>query len=95
MAVLKQNQFEFDEYTVLNTVLMGHKKIWEVMQERDTIYAKADFTEADGMRAGELEGEFGEMGGYTAESDAASLLSELGVKEEIAPDADERYSVLA
>lgn len=82
MAVLKQNHFEFDEITVLNTVLMGHKKMWEVSQERDTIYAKADFTEEDGIRAGELEGEFGEMGGYTAESDAGSLLSELGVKEE-------------
>lgn len=83
MAVLKQNQFEFDEITVLNTVLMGHKKLWEVMQERDAIYAKADFTEEDGIRAGELEGEFGEMGGYTAESDAASLLSELGIPEAI------------
>lgn len=82
IAVLKQNQSEFDECTVLGTVLMGHKKLWEVMQERDTIYAKTDFTEADGIRAGELEGEFGEMGGYTAESDAASLLSELGVTEE-------------
>jgi ATPase subunit of ABC transporter with duplicated ATPase domains len=82
MAVLKQNHFEFDEITVLNTVLMGHKKMWEVSQERDAIYAKADFTEEDGIRAGELEGEFGEMGGYTAESDAGSLLSELGVKEE-------------
>jgi energy-coupling factor transporter ATP-binding protein EcfA2 len=85
MAVLKQNQFEFDEYTVLNTVLMGHKNLWRVMHERDAIYAKADFTEEDGMKAGELEGEFGEMGGYTAESDAASLLSEL------TPVADERY----
>lgn len=82
MAVLKQNQFEFDEVTVLNTVMMGHKKMWEVMHERDAIYAKADFTEADGMRAGELEHEFGEMGGYTAESDAATFLSELGVKDE-------------
>src|SRR5687767_4024976 len=82
IAVLKQNQSEFDECTVLSTVLMGHKNVWEVMQERDTIYAKTDFTEADGIRAGELEGEFGEMGGYTAESDAASLLSELGVTEE-------------
>ncbi|MBV4359415.1 ABC-F family ATP-binding cassette domain-containing protein [Pinibacter aurantiacus] len=82
MAVLKQNHFEFDEITVLNTVLMGHKKMWEVSQERDAIYAKEDFTEEDGIRAGELEGEFGEMGGYTAESDAGSLLSELGVKEE-------------
>ncbi len=81
MAVLKQNQFEFDEVSVLNTVLMGHKKLWDVLHERDALYAKADFTEADGLRAGELEGEFGEMGGYTAESDAASMLSELGVKE--------------
>lgn len=81
MAVLKQNQFEFDEVTVLNTVLMGHKKLWQVMHERDAIYAKADFTEEDGIKAGELEGEFGEMGGYTAESDAASLLSELGIEE--------------
>jgi ATPase subunit of ABC transporter with duplicated ATPase domains len=81
MAVLKQDQFEYDEQTVLNTVLMGHKKLWEVMHERDAIYAKADFTEEDGMKAGHLEAEFGEMGGYTAESDAASLLSELGVME--------------
>jgi ATPase subunit of ABC transporter with duplicated ATPase domains len=83
MAVLKQNHFEFDNNTVLQTVLMGHRKLWDVMHERDAIYAKADFTEEDGIRAGELEGEFGEMGGYTAESDAASLLSELGVKEEV------------
>ncbi|HTI08045.1 MAG TPA: ATP-binding cassette domain-containing protein [Puia sp.] len=81
MAVLNQNHFAFDESTVLHTVLMGHQKMWTVMQERDTIYAKADFTEEDGLRAGELEGEFGEMGGYTAESDAAALLSDLGVKE--------------
>ncbi len=82
LAVLKQNQFEFDEVTVLNTVMMGHKKMWDVMHERDAIYAKADFTEADGIRAGDLEHEFGEMGGYTAESDAATFLSELGVKDE-------------
>ena len=82
MAVLKQNHFEFDDYTVLNTVLMGHKKMWEVMQERDRIYTLADFTEEDGIRAGELEAEFGEMGGYTAESDAGALLSSLGVGEE-------------
>lgn len=83
MAVLKQNQFEFDECTVLNTVLMGHKRLWDVMHERDAIYAKDDFTEADGMKAGELEGEFGEMGGYEAESNAGMLLSSLGVKEEM------------
>jgi len=82
MAVLKQNQFEFDEQSVLNTVLMGHKKMWEVSQEREKIYSLADFSEEDGIRAGELEAEFGEMGGYTAESDAASLLSDLGVTEE-------------
>ncbi|MFN5479048.1 MAG: ATP-binding cassette domain-containing protein, partial [Chitinophagaceae bacterium] len=81
MAVLNQNQFQFDEQTVLNTVLMGHKKMWSVMHEREQIYAKADFSEEDGIRAGELEAEFGEMGGYTAESDAATLLSDLGVKE--------------
>ncbi|TMI96795.1 MAG: ATP-binding cassette domain-containing protein [Bacteroidetes bacterium] len=82
LAVLKQNQFEFDEQTVLNTVMMGHTKLWSVMKERESIYALADFTEEDGMKAAELEGEFGEMGGYTADSDAATLLSELGVYEE-------------
>jgi ATPase subunit of ABC transporter with duplicated ATPase domains len=82
MAVLRQNHFAFDEFTVLNTVLMGHKKMWDVMHEKDAIYTNPDATEDDYMRAGELEAEFGEMGGYTAESDAATLLSELGVKEE-------------
>ena len=82
MAVLKQNQFEFDEQTVLNTVLMGHKKMWDVMHQKDAIYLDPAATEDDYMRAGHLEAEFGEMGGYTAESDAATLLSELGVKEE-------------
>ena len=82
MAVLKQNQFEFDEQTVLNTVLMGHAKLWKMTHEREIIYAKADFDEEDGMRAAELEAEFGEMGGYEAESDAASLLGSLGVVEE-------------
>jgi ATPase subunit of ABC transporter with duplicated ATPase domains len=82
MAVLQQNHFAFDNQTALHTVMMGHQKLWKVMHERDAIYAKEDFTEEDGMRAGELEGEFGEMGGYTAESDAGTLLGELGVKEE-------------
>ncbi len=81
MAVLKQNHFEFDEVTVLNTVLMGHQRLWKVMHEKDAIYAKEDFTEEDGMKAGELEAEFGEMGGYEAESNAGSLLSSLGVGE--------------
>ena len=83
MSFLKQNQFEFDEQTVLNTVMQGHKRMWEVMHEKDALYAKEDFTEADGLRAGELEAEFGEMGGYEAESNAASLLSDLGVKEDM------------
>jgi ATPase subunit of ABC transporter with duplicated ATPase domains len=83
MAVLKQNHFEFDETTVLNTVLMGHQRLWKVMHEKDAIYAKEDFTEEDGMKAGELEGEFGEMGGYEAESNAGSLLSSLGVSEDM------------
>jgi ATPase subunit of ABC transporter with duplicated ATPase domains len=82
MAVLAQNQFAFDEVSVINTVLMGHKKMWAVQHERDAIYAKEDFSEADGIKAGELEEQFGEMGGYTAESDAATMLSELGVKDE-------------
>ena len=83
MAVLNQNQHAFDNETVLNTVLMGHKKMWKVMHDRESIYAKADFSDEDGIKAGELEHEFAEMGGYTAESDAATLLSELGVKDEV------------
>jgi ATPase subunit of ABC transporter with duplicated ATPase domains len=82
LAVLKQNQFAYEDQTVLNTVMMGHSKMWEIMHEREAIYAKADFTEEDGMRAGELEAEFGEMGGYEAESSAGTLLSSLGVVEE-------------
>ncbi len=82
MSFLRQNHFEFDEQTVLNTVLMGHKKMWDVMHKKDAIYADPEATEEDYMKAGELEAEFGEMGGYTAESDAASFLSGLGVKEE-------------
>ena len=83
MAVLRQDQFEFDEVSVLDTVLMGHKKMWDIRHEKDAIYLKEDFSEADGMKAAHLEEEFGEMGGYTAESDAATLLSELGVTDEL------------
>ncbi len=83
MAVLNQNQNAFDEISVLHTVMMGHKKMWKVMAEKDALYAKEDFSEADGIKAGDLEHEFGEMGGYTAESDAATLLSDLGVKDEL------------
>src|SRR6059058_4105534 len=82
LAVLKQNQFEFDNETVLNTVLMGHKKMWEVMHQKDAIYANPDATEDDYMQAGELESEFGEMGGYEAESNVGTLLNSLGVNEE-------------
>ncbi len=83
LAVLKQNHYEFDEYPVLQTVLMGHKTLWQVMQEREAIYAKADFTDADGIKAGELEEKFASMNGWEAESDAGSLLSNLGVGEEL------------
>lgn len=83
MAVLKQNHFEFDECTVLHTVIMGHKKLWGIMQEKDTLYAKPDFSEEDGVKAAELEAEFAEMEGWNAESDAANLLSGLGMKEEL------------
>lgn len=83
MAVLKQNHFEFDEFPVLQTVIMGHKDLWNIMQEKDAIYLKADFTEEDGIRASELEEKFAEMNGWNAESDAADLLSNLGIKEEL------------
>ncbi|MES2850040.1 MAG: ATP-binding cassette domain-containing protein [Bacteroidota bacterium] len=83
MAVLNQNHFAFDEVSVLHTVMMGHKKMWDLMIEKDAIYMKEDFSEADGIKAGELEHDFGEMGGYTAESDAAQMLNELGVKEDM------------
>jgi ATPase subunit of ABC transporter with duplicated ATPase domains len=82
VAVLTQNHFAFDEVPVLQTVLMGHKQLWAVMQEKDTVYAKEDFSEEDGHRAGELEQLFGEMDGWNAESSAAELLSHLGVAEE-------------
>jgi ATPase subunit of ABC transporter with duplicated ATPase domains len=82
MAVLKQNHYEFDAFPVIHTVMMGHKKLWEIMQEKDAIYAKVDFTEEDGNRAAELEAEFAEMEGWNAESDAANLLSGLGISEE-------------
>ncbi|MEO6133651.1 MAG: ATP-binding cassette domain-containing protein, partial [Ginsengibacter sp.] len=83
MAVLRQDHFEFDGVTALHTVMMGHKRMWSVMLEKDAIYMKEDFSEEDGMKAGHLEAEFGEIGGYTAESDAATLLNELGVPDEL------------
>ncbi|MFN9583469.1 MAG: ATP-binding cassette domain-containing protein, partial [Bacteroidota bacterium] len=83
MSVLRQNHFEFDQYPVLQTVVMGNKKLWDIMHEKDMLYAKPDFSDADGERVGELEGLFAEMEGWNAESDAAELLSNLGVKEEL------------
>ena len=82
LSVLRQNHSEFNDFTVLTTVLMGHTKLWEVMNEKDALYSKTDFTEHDGHRASELEEQFAEMDGWNAESDAANLLSGLGVKEE-------------
>lgn len=83
ISVLKQDQFAFDEYTVLTTVIMGHKELYDVMQEKDALYAKPDFSDADGLRASELETKFTEMNGWNAESDAAILLSNLGIPEEL------------
>lgn len=82
ISVLKQNQNDFDDYTVMRTVLMGHKRLVEIMDEKDALYCKEDFTEADGERAAELENEFAEMGGWEAESEAASLLNALKIDEE-------------
>jgi ATPase subunit of ABC transporter with duplicated ATPase domains len=82
LAVLKQNQFAYDEYPVLETVLMGHERLYAIMKEKDAIYAKADFSEADGNRAAELEAEFAELEGWNAESDAATMLSELDLPED-------------
>lgn len=81
MAVLKQDHFEFDDCRVINTVMMGYDKLWTLMQEKDAIYSKPDFSEADGIRASELEAEFAEMDGWNAEPDAAALLSGIGIRE--------------
>lgn len=83
LSVLKQDHFEYDECTVLDTVLMGHAPLWAIMQEKNAIYAKSDFSEEDGVKAGELEEKFAEMDGWNAESDAANLLSGLGIKEHL------------
>ncbi|GAC1311713.1 MAG: ATP-binding cassette domain-containing protein [Mucilaginibacter sp.] len=82
MAVLNQNHYQFDEFSVIETVLIGHKEMYAVMKEKDAIYAKEDFSDADGHRAGELENLFAEMDGWNAESNAATMLSNLGIKEE-------------
>jgi ATPase subunit of ABC transporter with duplicated ATPase domains len=82
MSVLKQNHFEFDENTVIDTVMMGNKILYDIMKAKDALYAKPDFSDADGIQVGHLESEFAEMDGWNAESDAAELLSNLGVKED-------------
>ena len=81
LSVLSQDHFKFDNETVLDTVLMGHTTMWQVMQERTALYSKEDFTDEDGIKVAELEDKFAQMGGYTAENDAATLLSGLGIKE--------------
>ena len=83
MAVLKQNHYEYDQYPVLETVIMGHTKLYGIMKEKEALYAKSDFTEEDGLRAGELEGEFAELNGWDAEPDAAALLIGLGIPREM------------
>ncbi|SDS31869.1 ATPase components of ABC transporters with duplicated ATPase domains [Paenibacillaceae bacterium GAS479] len=83
MAVLKQNHFEYDEVPVLMTVIMGHKKLYDVMSEKNALYAKTDFTDEDGMRAGELEADFADMNGWEAESEAAEMLNGLGITSDV------------
>ena len=83
LAILKQNHFEFDEFEVLKTVIMGHSRLYEIMEEKEVLYSKADFSEKDGIRISELEGEFAELNGWEAESQAAMLLNGLGIKEEL------------
>ncbi|OUJ74587.1 ABC-F family ATP-binding cassette domain-containing protein [Hymenobacter crusticola] len=89
LSVLKQNQFEYDNYPVLQTVIMGHTRLWKVMEEKDAIYAKPDFSDADGERAAELEGEFADLEGWNADYEAAELLSGLGIGE------DKHYTLMA
>lgn len=86
MSVLKQNHYEYDEFAVLETVIMGHQRLYSIMKEKDALYAKADFSEEDGMRAGELEGEFAELNGWEAEADAAELLIGLGIPKNLHDD---------
>jgi ATPase subunit of ABC transporter with duplicated ATPase domains len=85
IAMLRQDHFAFDEHTVLNTVIMGHARLYDLIAEREALYAKSDFSEEDGIRSGELEAEFGEMNGYEAESEASVLLSGLGIGEDYLP----------
>ena len=88
LSFLQQDHFKYDEYTVLDTVIMGNKRLYDVMKEKDAIYMKPDFSDEDGIKAAELEGEFAEMNGWEAESDAANLLNGLGV------DTEYHYSLM-
>ena len=88
LSFLKQDHFQYDEFTVIDTVIMGNQRLYEIMKEKDAIYMKEDFTDEDGIRASELEGEFAEMDGWNAESDAATLLNGLGV------DTEHHYSLM-
>ncbi|WP_047152881.1 ABC-F family ATP-binding cassette domain-containing protein [Aneurinibacillus tyrosinisolvens] len=83
LAVLKQNHFEFDEFEVLKTVIMGHRRLYEIMEEKDALYAKPDFSDEDGIKASELEGEFAELNGWQAESEAAEMLMGLGISTDL------------
>ena len=83
MSVLSQDHFKYDDCTVLDTVLMGHSVMWDIMQKRNELYSKEDFTDEDGILVAELEDKFANIGGYTAENDAATLLSGLGIKDEL------------
>ena len=83
LSFLKQNHFKYDEYTVMDTVIMGNERLYEIMKEKDAIYAKEDFTDEDGIRASELEGEFADMDGWEAESNAATLLNGLGIETDL------------
>ena len=83
LSVLSQDHFKYDNFTVLDTVLMGHTTMWQVMQERNALYSKADFTDEDGIKVAELEDKFSQMGGYTAENDAATLLNGLGIQAKL------------
>ena len=83
LSVLEQDHFKYDQYTVMNTVLMGHQPLWQNMQEKEALYMKADFSDEDGVKVAELEEKYAELGGWTAESDAAQLLQNLGIKENL------------
>ena len=83
LAYLRQNHNEFDDFNVIETVIMGYKKLYDIMKEKDAIYEKPDFSDEDGLRASELEAEFAELGGWEAENDAAKLLSGLGIPENL------------